>query len=184
VIPLAALRGAALLGAAVLLSGCGGGDKPSEPLPEAPASRNFSSLAFEDGGVIPKRFTCSGRDISPPLRWSDVPRNTREFALLVEDLDADRFVHWTVLSIPSTLHRLIEGSVPPEAVETQNGFGDTGWGGPCPPEGDDPHRYLFAVYAVDERLALDSDASPDDVREALAEHAVGRGTLTGRFGRE
>jgi Raf kinase inhibitor-like YbhB/YbcL family protein len=177
-------RGALCICAAVLLGGCGGGDKPSEPLPEAAAQMNLASAAFQDGGTIPKRFTCSGRDISPPLRWSEVPRGTREFELLVEDVDADRFVHWTVLGIPSPLHRLVEGNVPPEAVETENGFGDKGWGGPCPPEGDDPHRYLFAIYAVDQSLGLGSDASPDDVRTAVAEHAVGRGTLTGRFGRE
>ena len=180
----AALRGAVCLGAALLLGGCGGGDKPSEPLPETSAQMNLSSVAFQDGGTIPKRFTCDGRGISPPLRWSEVPRGTREFAVLVEDVDADRFVHWTVLGIPSALHRLLEGDVPPEAVETENGFGDKAWGGPCPPEGDDPHRYLFAVYAVDDPLGLDSGASPDEVREALADHALGRGTMTGRFGRD
>ena len=180
----AALRGALCIGAAVLLGGCGGGDKPSEPLPEASAQMNLSSNAFQSGGTIPKRFTCDGRDISPPLRWSEVPRGTRAFAVLVEDPDADRFVHWTVLGIPSALHRLLEGEVPPDAVETENGFGDEGWGGPCPPEGDGPHRYVFAVYAVDGPLGLDSDASPDDVRKAVAEHALGSGTLTGRFARD
>lgn len=180
----AALRGALCIGAAVLLGGCGGGDKPSEPLPETSARMNLTSGAFPSGGTMPKRFTCDGRDISPPLRWSEVPRGTRAFAVLVEDPDADRFVHWTVLGIPSALHRLLEGEVPPDAVETENGFGDKAWGGPCPPEGDDPHRYVFAVYAVDGPLGLDSDASPDDVREALAEHALGSGTLTAEFGRD
>jgi len=180
----AAARGALCICAAVLLAGCGGGDKPSEPLPETSARMNVSSNAFDDGGTIPTRFTCDGRDISPPLRWSEVPRGTREFAVLVEDPDADRFVHWTVLGIPSALHRLLEGEVPPDAVETENGFGDKGWGGPCPPEGDEPHRYVFAVYAVDGPLGLDGDASPDEVRGALADHALGSGTLTGRFGRD
>jgi Raf kinase inhibitor-like YbhB/YbcL family protein len=180
----AALRAALCIGAAVLLGACGGDDKPSEPLPETPARMNLTSNAFEDGGTIPKRFTCDGRDISPPLRWSDVPRGTRGFAVLAEDPDAGRFVHWTVLDLPSALHRLLEGEVPPEAVETENGFGDKGWGGPCPSEGDEPHRYVFAVYAVDGPLGLDGDASPDDVRGALAEHALGNGTLTGRFGRD
>jgi Raf kinase inhibitor-like YbhB/YbcL family protein len=182
--PGAALRGVLSIGAAVLLAGCGGGDKPSEPLPKAPAQLTVTSNAFRDGGTIPKRFTCSGADVSPPLRWSDVPGGTRELAVLVEDPDADRFVHWTVLGIPPAVHGLVEGDVPPEAVETENGFGDKAWGGPCPPEGDEPHRYVFAVYAVDRPLRLDSDASPDDVRKALAEHALGSGTLTGRFGRD
>jgi Raf kinase inhibitor-like YbhB/YbcL family protein len=180
----AALGGAICLGAALLVVGCGGSDEPSEPLPETSARMNLSSVSFQDGGTIPKRFSCDGRDISPPLRWSEVPRGTREFAVLVEDVDADRFVHWTVLGIPSALHRLLEGDVPPEAVETENGFGDKAWGGPCPPEGDDPHRYFFAVYAVDGPLGLDGGASPDEVRKALAGHALGRGTMTGRFGRD
>ena len=143
----------------------------------------LTSDAFTDGGTIPKRFTCSGSGVSPPLRWSEVPRGTREFELLVEDPDADRFVHWSVLGIPATVHRLVEGHVPAEAVETENGFGDKSWGGPCPPEGDEPHRYVFAVYAVGARLGLGDDASPDDVREAVADHALASGTLTGRFGR-
>lgn len=181
--PAAVLRGVLSVCAAVLLTGCGGGDKPSEPLPEAPAPMNLSSTAFDDGGTIPTRFTCSGRDFSPPLRWSELPRGTRAFAVLMQDVDADRFLHWSVVDIPSALRRLAEGRVPPDAVETENSFGDAGWGGPCPPEGDDPHRYVFAVYALDQTLGLDADTSPDDVQSAVADHAIGRGTLTGLFGR-
>jgi Raf kinase inhibitor-like YbhB/YbcL family protein len=181
--PAAALRGALCTGAAVLLAGCGGGDKPSEPLPKAPAAMGLTSAAFQDGGTIPMRFTCSGRDFSPPLRWSEVPRGTRAFAVLMQDVDADRFLHWSVLDIPSALRRLAEGRVPPETVETKNSFGDTGWGGPCPPEGDKPHHYVFAVYALNQTLGLDGGASPDDVQSAVADHAIGRGTLTGLFGR-
>jgi Raf kinase inhibitor-like YbhB/YbcL family protein len=182
--PAAALRGALCTGAAVLLAGCGGGDKPSEPLPKAPAAMNLTSAAFQDGGTIPTRFTCSGRDFSPPLRWSELPRGTRAFAVLMQDVDADRFLHWGVLDIPAALRRLAEGPVPPEAVETKNSFGDAGWGGPCPPEGDKPHHYVFAVYALNQTLGLDSGASPDDVQNAVADHAIGRGTLKGLFGRD
>jgi len=89
-----------------------------------------------------------------------------------------------VLDIPSALRRLAEGRVPKGTVETKNSFGDTGWGGPCPPEGDKPHRYVFAVYALKQTLGLDSGASPDDVQNAVADHAIGRGTLTGLFGRD
>jgi phosphatidylethanolamine-binding protein (PEBP) family uncharacterized protein len=68
-------------------------------------------------------------------------------------------------------------------VETENSFGERGWGGPCPPEGDEPHRYVFALYALRRRLGLDRDASPDEVREGLADAGLARGTLTGRVGR-
>jgi Raf kinase inhibitor-like YbhB/YbcL family protein len=176
-------RPLALLLLAALPAGCGGGDKPSEPLPKAARSITVTSPAFRDGGSIPKRFTCDGNGSSPALRWSGVPRRARELALVVEDADADRFVHWTVLGIPPDRTGIPEGGVPAGAVETENSFGKQGWGGPCPPEGDDPHRYVFAVYATDAPLGLGRGSSPDEVRAALSDHALARGTLTGRFGR-
>jgi Raf kinase inhibitor-like YbhB/YbcL family protein len=168
---------------AALPAGCGGGDKPSEPLPEAAGSITLTSPAFRDGGSIPKRFTCDGEGGSPALRWSGVPGRARELELVVEDRDADRFVHWTVLGVPPKTTGIQEGRVPAGAVEAENSFGDRGWGGPCPPEGDDPHRYVFALYATDAPLGLAKDSSPDDVRSALSDHSLARGTLTGRFGR-
>jgi Raf kinase inhibitor-like YbhB/YbcL family protein len=176
-------RPLALLLLAALPAGCGGGDKPSEPLPEAASSITVTSPAFQDDGTIPKRFSCDGKEVSPPLRWSGVPKAARELALVVEDPDADRFVHWTVLGIPADTTGVAEGRVPDGAVEAENSFGKSGWGGPCPPEGEDPHRYLFALYAADAPLGLGKDSSPDAVRDALKDHSLARGTLTGRFGR-
>jgi Raf kinase inhibitor-like YbhB/YbcL family protein len=175
--------GAVLISAVVLFGGCGGGDKPSEPLPRASAAIDLSSPAFRNGGTIPKQYTCSGEDVSPPLRWSGLVGGGRELELLVEDVDADRYVHWTLLGIASDADHLAEGKTPAGTVQTENGFGDTGWGGPCPPEGHAPHRYVFALYEVDAPLGLGKDASPDDVRSAIAKHAVAVGRLTGRFGR-
>jgi Raf kinase inhibitor-like YbhB/YbcL family protein len=169
--------------AALALAGCGGGDKPGAPLPSAPASMTLTSPAFRDGGTIPARFTCSGKDVSPPLRWWDVPVAAQELELLVEDPDAGRFVHWSLLRIPATIHFIAENEPPARTVQTENGFGDRRWGGPCPPEGKGPHRYVFALYATDAALGLDSSASADDVRSAIAKHAVATGRLTGRFSR-
>jgi Raf kinase inhibitor-like YbhB/YbcL family protein len=143
----------------------------------------LASPAFADGATIPKRFTCSGEDISPPLAIFDPPPNTRALALQVEDPDADRYVHWSVLDIAPDTALIGAGKVPPGAVQTENGFGDRDYGGPCPPEDDEPHRYVFAIYALDAGLGLGDGASADDVREAIADHALARGTLTGRFGR-
>jgi Raf kinase inhibitor-like YbhB/YbcL family protein len=143
----------------------------------------LASTAFDDGGTIPKRFTCSGEDVSPPLEVRGLPEDARELALVVEDPDADRFVHWSVLGIPPDTALFGAGKVPPGAVQTENGFGDRRWGGPCPPEDDEPHRYVFAIYALDAPLGLGADASADEVRDALADHALARGTLTGLFGR-
>jgi Raf kinase inhibitor-like YbhB/YbcL family protein len=168
---------------ALVLGGCGGEDTPSKELPDAPQTIRVLSPDFDDGGTIPKRFTCDGADVSPMLRLADVPPAARELALIVEDPDADRFVHWSVLGIPPRSTVISEGEVPRGAVETENSFGDKGWGGPCPPEGDDPHRYVFAVYALREPLDLGGDASADEVREGIADAAIARGTLTGRYER-
>ena len=172
-----------LLAVVLLLSACGGGDKPGEPLPAARGELRLESPALADGGTIPKRFTCDGAGVSPPLAWSGVPRDARELTLVVEDPDAGRFVHWTVLKIPPSTARFDEGTAPRGTVETDNSFGDRGWGAPCPPEGDEPHRYAFALYATDAPLGLDERSSPDEVRRRLAEHGVARGVLTARYGR-
>jgi Raf kinase inhibitor-like YbhB/YbcL family protein len=168
---------------ALVVSGCGGDDKPDEPLPTARAPISLRSNAFAEGGTIPQRFSCDGAGDSPPLAWSAVPTGAKELTLVVEDPDADRFVHWTVLKISPRTISIPINQVPRGAVETKNSAGSRGWTGPCPPEGDSPHHYVFALYATDAPLGLGEDASPDDVRQALADHAVARGTLTGLFRR-
>lgn len=167
---------------AALFSACGG-QKPSSSLPAPAGELKVQSTEFPDGGEIPRRYSCDGPGLSPPLTWSGVPRETRELALLVEDLDAERFVHWTVLRIPPGARSIEEDERPPDSIETDNSFGERGWGGPCPPDGDPPHRYVFAVYALKAPLDLNESASPDEVRVALASHALARGLLTGRFDR-
>jgi Raf kinase inhibitor-like YbhB/YbcL family protein len=169
--------------ALTVVAGCGGGDKPEKPLPQARESLRLESPAFREGGTFPRRYTCDGADLSPPLRWSGVPRGARELALLVEDRDAGRFVHWNLLAIPPASSGLREGNVPRGAVETENGFGDRSWGGPCPPEGKGPHRYVFALYALDKPLGLKADASADEVRSAVGGAALARGTLTASYSR-
>jgi Raf kinase inhibitor-like YbhB/YbcL family protein len=176
-------RALAALISVALVSGCGGPDKPQMPLPEAPGVLELTSPAFEDGETLATRYTCDGDGISPPLMWTGVPLEARELDVLVEDADAERFVHWTVLNLHSAQMGLAEAAVPPKAVETENSFGHRGWGPPCPPEDDAPHRYVFALYAVKAPLGLGDDASPDDVRRQLAEQALARGTLTARYGR-
>jgi len=168
---------------AALGAGCGGGEKSREPLPQVRASLRLASPAFADRGSIPRRYTCDGPGTSPPLRWSGVPRRTRELALIVEDPDAGRFVHWSLLAIPAGTTELREGSVPAGAVQTENGFGHQDWGGPCPPKGKGPHHYVFALYALDKPLGLGGGASADQVRSAVAQAALARGTLTATYGR-
>ena len=172
-----------LLVLATQVAACGGGEKASGPLPAAPAAITLRSSAFAADATIPDRYTCDGTGESPPLSWSGVPKLTRELTLVVEDQDAGRFVHWTVLGIAPPTTRVEAGHAPSGSIETDNSFGKHGWGAPCPPKGDAPHRYVFALYATDAPLGLGEDASPDDVLRAIRGHALARGTLTGRFGR-
>jgi Raf kinase inhibitor-like YbhB/YbcL family protein len=170
---------AVLAGAA----GCGGDDTVKGPAPSAPSKMRISSAAFADGATIPRRFTCDGDDVSPPLRWSGVPREARELAVLVEDPDAPSgtFVHWTAFGLDPGSDGLPAATVAPK--QGKNSFGDAKYGGPCPPEGDEPHRYIFAVYALSDRLVTGSGASPDGFRSAVSRVALARGKLTGTYGR-
>jgi len=163
--------------------GGGGGENASEPLPEAPAGITVRSSALAEGATIPTRYTCDGDDDSPELSWSGVPPRAKELALVVDDPTAGHYVHWTVVGIPPTVMGAAEDEEPKGGTELANSAGDDDWTGPCPPEGDGVHDYLFAVYALDAPLGLADDATPDEVRTAIGEHALARGVLTGRFGR-
>jgi hypothetical protein len=173
---------AVVAAAAMPLAGCGGDDTSGAKLPASPVTMRLTSPALHDGAPMPRRFTCDGADTSPPLRWSGAPSATRELALVVEDLDADRFLHWTLLAIPPSTTSLAAGAVPSGTVQTPNGFGKQAYGGPCPPKGK-AHRYRFSLYALDARLGLSADASPSDVGDEIADHDLARGTLTATYAR-
>ena len=118
------------------------------------------SSAFAPGAEIPRRHTCEGDDVSPPLAWSDPPAGTQSFALVVDDPDAPdpkapkrTWVHWVVYDLPASAHALAEdaGSSPPSGARVgKNDFGRAQWGGPCPPIGR--HRYFFKLFALDAPL--------------------------------
>ena len=163
--------------------GCGDDDGAGGPPSAGARLMNVRSPAFADAGTIPKRFTCSGEDVSPPLEWDKLPARTKEIAVLVEDVDADGFAHWIVMRVPPSVDHFAEGRPPAGSVEAENGFGDRSWGGPCPPEGGSPHRYVFAVYGLDEPLGLGADSSQREVHEAIRQRTLGRGATVGRFGR-
>ena len=160
--------------ALVALAGCGG---PDEPAVEAPPSIRVTSPAFEAGAAIPAKYTCAGEDVPPPLRWSGVPAKAEALAVLVDDPDAGHYTHWTVFNLASSATSVRGGD------QGENSFGDVGYGGPCPPEGDKPHRYVFAVYALRARLDLQPKAKPDEVRSAIESQAIARGRLVGTFRR-
>jgi Raf kinase inhibitor-like YbhB/YbcL family protein len=143
---------------------------------------SLSSPAFLEGGVIPARHTCDGPDVSPPLAWSGAPDGTAAFALLVDDPDARGFVHWVAFDVPSDQASLVEdASGKGRFAEGRNDFGRIGWGGPCPPSGS--HRYVFELLALDRRLGLPEGSSAQEVRQAIAGHALGSTRLTGTYRR-
>jgi Raf kinase inhibitor-like YbhB/YbcL family protein len=166
------------------LAACGGGDTVKGPPPQAPASIKLTS-SFAPGAVIPRQNTCDGKNVSPLLAWSGVPAGAQSLALLVEDPDAPggTFVHWTAYDIPPKTTRFDENSIPPGTMQGENSFGNRKYAGPCPPKGDQPHRYVFTLYALKSSPGLGSGAKPDDVRTAIKGRALAKGQLVGRFGR-
>jgi Raf kinase inhibitor-like YbhB/YbcL family protein len=138
------------------------------------------SVPWADGGEIAARFTCAGEDVSPSITWTGVPSDAVELALLFTDLDSDPpgFVHWLVAGLDPASTGIAEGRVPTGAAQALNGFGDTGYRGPCPPEST--HTYLVTLYALRERSGIkDGDASGDDLLTSLESRAIGSTAVSG-----
>lgn len=165
-----------------------GGDQPVDVDDSLPALL-LKSDAFEAEGTIPQVYTCDGSDVSLPLEWSEPPAGTQSLALIFDDVDAPvgTWVHWVLFNIPADVRSLPEG-VPAEPVVAglgehgSNGWGNLGYGGPCPPKGN-PHRYTFRLYALNSLLDLESGASRAELDRAMEGHLLGAGQLVGRYGR-
>lgn len=168
----------------LLLAACSSGPK-ADPVAGLPEGIEVSSPVLAEGEPLPAEHTCDGEGGLPPLAWSGVPAEARELVLLVEDPDAPggTFTHWIAAGIDPSVTQVEGGRAPEGAVEGRNGFGDVGWGAPCPPEGDEPHRYVFTVVAASRPLELPEEPSISEVRAALAEHGLARGTLTATYAR-
>ncbi len=150
---------------------------------------SISSPVFQEGASIPTKYSCEGQDISPPLVWGESPAGTRAFVLIVDDPDAPGgvFTHWVLFNLPADSRELSEAvpaqsQLPNGALQGKNDFGKIGYGGPCPPPGR-PHRYQFALYALDQPLDLKSGASKKQVLEAMQGHILAQGQLTGIYQR-
>lgn len=131
---------------------------------------------------------CGGRDISPSLSWEGAPAGTRGYALIMFDPDARKgagWWHWAVVDIPADVHALESGALlPANARALRNSFGEANYGGPCPPQGDAPHHYVFTLYALKSaHLALQRDADAQAAEPAIRAAAIASTTLTGRYGR-
>lgn len=146
----------------------------------------LTSPAFMQGNPLPPVYTCNGRNISPPLAWSNSPAGTQSFALIVDDPDAPggTWTHWVIYNLPSAEIGLREGIQPLErfsdgSLNGKNSWGHWGYGGPCPPSGT--HRYFFKLYALDSLLNLPSGANAAQLVAAMQGHILGTTELMGTY---
>lgn len=165
------------------------------------AAANFTvtSTDVQNGAVISERhvlngFGCQGANISPALTWSGSPADTKSFAVTVYDPDAPTgsgWWHWVVFNIPASANRLPGNaggpqgkSLPAGSIQSRTDFGKPGYGGPCPPTGDKPHRYQFTVYALKtDKLPLDENAPAAMVGFYLHQNVISKAVLNARYGR-
>jgi Raf kinase inhibitor-like YbhB/YbcL family protein len=175
--------GCVIIVALTFIAVCGSGGQPMQ----------ITSSAFTDGGKIPSPYVmpgAGGQNLSVPLSWSGAPAGTQSFALAMVDPHpvARNWVHWLVIDIPPGATSLPEGAsgklMPQGAVELQNSFGATGYGGPQPPRGSGDHPYVFTLYALSvPKVAIGKSAGLAAFQQALAGKTLATATLTGYFGR-
>lgn len=141
------------------------------------------SHAFSPGGFIPSYYTCDGSDISPPLYWKDVPINTRSFVLIMDDPDAlpSTWNHWIVYNLPASITALPTNlqQLPKDAQNGKNSWGNTNYGGPCPPKGR--HRYVFKLYALDINLPFPSGKTKEEIEKAMMGHILSFAQLVANY---
>ena len=149
---------------------------------------DITSSAFNEGAMIPEKYTCDGPNISPPLKWSDAPEETKSFAIICEDPDAPSgiWVHWVLFNLPVNVKELPEnipaiGKVSNGAKQGKNDFGKIGYGGPCPPGGT--HRYFFQVYALTKELDLEAGISKSELISAMEGNILSEGQIMGKYQR-
>ena len=149
----------------------------------------LTSSAFQHQQPIPRDFTCDGAGQSPTLAWTGAPSGARGFALIMDDPDAPSgtFTHWVLYDIAADASKLPQGvragsEAEGGAHQGRNSFGNTGYGGPCPPPGA-PHHYHFRLYALSKQLGLKPAADKDDLLAAMQGSILGTAELIGTYGR-
>ena len=161
-----------------------GGPAPT-PVPTPSPRFTLTTTAFHANGVIPAKFTCDGRDVSPAMAWAGTPAGTKWLVLLVDDIDAGNFTHWIAYAISPGTTRLSEGAgaaTSAQLAQGTNDFGRVGYGGPCPPSGK--HRYVFTLYALAAPLGLDGSPDGATVRAGLAKADIlGKASISASYSR-
>ena len=169
------------------------------PAPSFAADFRMTSPTIKEQGSIGNEqvfngFGCTGHNVSPELKWEHAPKDVKSFAVTVYDPDAPTgsgWWHWVIFNIPPGVTSLSVGagtpdgsSAPQGTVQSITDFGQPGYGGPCPPQGDKPHRYIFTVHALKvDQLPLKKEASGAMVGYYLNQNTLGKASLTATYGR-
>jgi Raf kinase inhibitor-like YbhB/YbcL family protein len=153
----------------------------------------LSSPMFSPGHEIPKQYTGEGENSSPPLKWSDTPRQAQELAIVCDDPDAPQtepWVHWVIYGLSPTIRGIPENILPKQQIDQPllakqglNSAGQSGYTGPMPPKGHGWHRYFFKLYALDTRLDTPPGATKHELESAMKGHILGEAQLIGKYKR-
>ena len=153
---------------------------------KTPEGMSLSSTAFESGKPIPKKYTCDAEDISPPLRWKNIPAQTQSLALICDDPDAPggTWVHWVVFNISPKITEIPENFTRKQTAENgiqqgMNDFKKTGYGGPCPPSGT--HHYSFRLYALDCAISSEKPLTKNELERLMKDRILGKAELIGTY---
>ncbi|NHJ31879.1 MAG: YbhB/YbcL family Raf kinase inhibitor-like protein [Asgard group archaeon] len=143
----------------------------------------LTSPAFKHNSDMPKQYTCQGENISPPLKISGVPNNAVSLVLIMTDPDVPIpkliFPHWVICHMDPDTKAIEEGSKLENAVVGRNGAFQNKYMGPCPPWGK--HRYIFKLYALDEKLSLDRKSGRKKVLKVMRDHIIEEAELIGLY---
>lgn len=171
-------------------------ERTQPPTPSAKPGLTLTTTAFDDGGIIPNKYTMAaqGTPVSPALEWTNVPDGAVSFALILHDPDTSRnktteeVLHWLIFNIPGTARSLAEGvpntaQLPDGSIQAKNTRGAPGYMGMGASAAGPYHHYTYELFALDTKLDIGPEATRADVLKAMDGHVLGRGVLVGRFHR-
>jgi Raf kinase inhibitor-like YbhB/YbcL family protein len=147
----------------------------------------IEAFMYSYGNKIPKKYTCDDENITPGLKWENVPEGVKSFAIIMEDPDVKSrstpFVHWVVYNIAGEIRQFETGVVPEKVKQGTNDFGKIGYQGPCPEPSADHHRYFVKLYALDTMLDLPEGATKQELVRAMKNHILAEHEVIGFYER-